>query len=247
MNSSKFPLLALAAMLLAAPAAAQTDQGPTGGAVSGIVPELNFFSVSDDTLMVLVEYRPAAEIRDDLGRALGEQAIAEQRVLRTKLLLAQAEARIKIKEAEISSLKVQEDLAKNEQNEFKKKEFEARKRQAEREKQMLERRRDLRNREIGVVEALRDYYKAKAKVHELEGELGARRDQRNAVAGQPVSVAVQQQFIRLEQDIQDFERKTLEAQVDEANKWKDVANKETELVKARKSLFDSQMKVQKGR
>jgi len=237
-----FVMLA-AAMLSAAPLAAQTGPGAAGAPPA---PD-PFAIVADDSLMVLVEYRPAAEISQDLSDALSELALAEQKLIRAKLLLVQAESRIKLKEAEIASLKVQEDLANHEQNELRKKEFEARKRQAENEKQMLQKRHDLRRREIGVAEALRDYHKASAAVYERELDLATRREQRMAIAGRPVSVAVQQEFARIEVEVRDAEKKTLEAQVKAANEWKDVANREAELVKARKSLFDSQVKVEQGR
>jgi chromosome segregation ATPase len=221
---------------------------PTTGTTSEptLSPASAYFNAADDSLMVLVDYRSQDDIQKDLAGAVGDQASAVQQLERAKMLTSLAETRIRLKEMEIKSFDTQIGLAKNEKNELKKKDFEARKKFAESEKQLLERRRDLRKRESDVAEARKEYSEASATRSQIELELSAKRQERTAF-GSAVHPAIASEFDRLQSEIAGLEENVLNAQIEEAKKWKDVADREAQLAKIRKSVFQSQAKLTRGK
>lgn len=243
---SKCPRLSAALAVLAVSVllagAAQAQYGRSAPA-DPAVPDL--FSATADSLTVLVDYRTEEEIQEDLSNAVRAQSLAVQRQERARMLETLAETRIKLKEVEMTSLDAQIDLARNAKNELLKKELETRKKFAESEKQLLERRRDLRSRDISVAGALKEYHEAHAKVSQIELQLATRRRQRAAL-GAAINPALSADFQRLQQEITSLEEKVLNAQIEEANKWKTVADQEARLVRIRKAVFQSQNKVARG-
>lgn len=203
------------------------------------------FNAAADTLTVLVDYRAESEIQRDLQAAVSEKALAERRTERARMLEKLAASRIEIKISEIKALEAEISFAKSEKNEGRQKELEARRRFAESEKQLLERRRDLRTREIETARAVREYHEATEKSCRLELDLAVNRRERAAITS-TVDPGAAAEFSRLQAEITKLEGRVLQAQVEQANKRKDLAEQEVRLGKVRRAVYESQLKVAEG-
>jgi predicted nucleic acid-binding Zn-ribbon protein len=233
----------------AAEAVSEAPQAITMPEVSApsLTPAAAVFGASaiSDTLTVLVEYRAESEISRDLQNAVAEKALAERRADRARMLATQAEARIEIKASEIKSLEAEIDFAKSEKNEARRGELEGHKKFAGIEKQLLERRRELRQREIDMAQAMRAYHEATEKACRLELELAVNRRERAAIKS-TVDPDAAAEFRRLQAEIVKIEGRVLDAQVERAGKLKSLAQKEEQLGKIRRAVYESQMKVAKS-
>lgn len=212
------------------------------------VPEVaavHVFSAVDDSLTVLVDYRAESEIQRELQHAVAEKAMAERNVERGRLLEKLAASRIEIKASEIKALEAQISFVKKEKNSGRQAELEARRKYALSEKQLLERRRDLRKREIENARAVREYHEATEKSCRLELDLAVYRRERAAIPGtaDPGAAA---EFARLQREITKLEGRVLQAQVEQAGKRKDLAEQDVRLGKVRRTVYDSQLKMQAG-
>lgn len=203
------------------------------------------FDAAADTLIVLVDYRPEAEINRDIDNAVAEKEQAARRVGRAQLLAKLAASRIDIKRSEIKALEAEIDYAKSQKNEVKRQELEARKKFAESEKQLLEKRRDLREREIDTARAVREYYEATEKACRMEMQLAIGRRERAPLSGSVDQVSAAA-YSRQWADLAKLEGQVLEAQVQQADKRKDLADQEVKLGKIRRVVYESQLKVSGG-
>lgn len=198
-----------------------------------------------DTLTVLVDYRPEADINRDIDVAVAEKTRADGRVEHGRLLAAMAASRIEIKTAELKSLAAEISYAKSQKNDLKRAELEGRRKFAEAEKQLLERRRELREREIECSRAARNYQEAQEKACRLELDLAANRRQAGSVSGN-LDPGAAAEYNRLQAASLRLEGKVLEARIDRAAKLKDLADQEVKLEKIRRAVYESQMKVTGG-
>lgn len=203
------------------------------------------FNAAADTLTVLVDYRAESEIQRDLQAAVSEKALAERRTERARMLEKLAASRIEIKVSEIKALEAEISFAKSEKNAGRQSELEGRRKFAESEKQLLERRRDLRAREIETARAVREYHEATEKSCRLELDLAVNRRERAAITS-TVDPGAAAEFNRLQAEITKLEGRVLQAQVEQANKRKDLAEQEVRLGKVRRAVYDSQLKVAQG-
>lgn len=199
-----------------------------------------------DSFLALVEVRSTADLRQELETAIARITAAQARMERARMLQARAQTHRKLKENDIQSLNDRRDLADKAKNELEKKDLERQKKQAELEKQMLERREELRAREIDAAKADLEWGEAGRRALELELDLASRREQRALLYGRPLSEEVGAEARRLGKEIGELEKKTLESQIDEADKRKKSAERQTELAKIRKKLFEAQQKVAAG-
>ena len=203
------------------------------------------FDAAADTLIVLVDYRSETEINRDIDMAVAEKSLAEHRVDRGRLLAKLAESRIEIKKSQIKALEAEINYAKTQKNEVKRLDLEGRKKFAENEKRLLEKRRDLREREIETARALRDYHESTEKSLRLEMQLAIGRRERAPLSdGADPSAAAA--YGRQWADLAKLEGKVLEAQVQQADKRKGLADQEVKLGKIRRVVYESQLKVAGG-
>jgi len=202
--------------------------------------------VSADSVTTLVDIRTVEQIQKEIEELAIQVALADERYQSTKLIQVRADTNIKVKESEIKTLEMQLDLAKKEKDNLKKADFEAQKKLAELEKQLLERRKALRDREISYWEASSDFGVTRRKAFEAELALAQLREQRGALLTTSNSPAVYSQMVSLDQQLREAERRTLEAQVEAANKRESVAKQEVEVLKAKKEIFEAQVKVKMG-
>ena len=114
------------------------------------------------------------------------------------------------------------------------------------EKQLLERRKALRDREIFYWDATRDFVDTRRKSFDAEMVLAQLREQRSALLGSQNSPAVYTQMVELDQQLREAERRTLEAQIAAADKGQGIAKQAAEVLKAKKEIFDAQVKVKMG-
>lgn len=231
-----------------APVAATPEPEPTPAPVPATpapVAATPLFDAAADTLIVLVDYRTETEIRRDIDMAVAEKGLAEHRVERARLLAKLAESRIEIKKSEIKALEAEINYAKTQKNEVKRLDLETRKKFAEREKQLLEKRRDLREREIETARAVREYHEATEKANRLEMQLAIGRRERAplSASSDPNAAAA---YGRQWADLAKLEGQVLEAQVQQADKRKDLADQEVKLGKIRRVVYESQLKVAGG-
>jgi hypothetical protein len=175
-----------------------------------------------------------------------QQVTSEGEILKAKLLQARAATEIKLKEAQIDAIKTQVDLAKKEKNDIAKSEHESRKRLAELEKNLLQRRESLRSKEIEFYEAKRELAKAQAEAAEAELALVNKRQQRAAFGGRSATPEVVSALMKIDSEMDELERKTLEAQIKAAERNKNVAAKEVDLAKNRKRVLEAQIKLMRG-
>jgi predicted ribosome quality control (RQC) complex YloA/Tae2 family protein len=199
-----------------------------------------------DSFLALVDVRSTADLQKELELVMARVAAAEARIERGRMMQARAQTHRKLKENEIRSLQDRRDLADKSKNELEKKDLENQKKLAELQKQMLERREELRAREIDDAKADLEWGASLRRALELELDLASRREQHALLFGRPMSEAVGAEAQRLEKQIGELEKKTLEAQIEESSKRKQSAERRIELAKIRKKLFDAQRKVAAG-
>ena len=162
------------------------------------------------------------------------------------MLAKLAESHIEIKISEIKALDAEISFAKSEKNDAKRAELEGRRKFAESEKQLLERRHDLRRREIETARAVRAYHEATEKSCRLELDLAVNRRERASITS-TVDPGAAAEFNRLQAEITKLEGRVLEAQIDQANRRKELADQEVQLGKVRRAVYESQLKVAQGR
>jgi len=243
--SSSGMVLLLAAAFLAMPAGAQE---PTPAQVPAVtVPPAPPVPTTLDSAIVVVPMRDIAMIERDLEEANAHKVYIEQRMDQAKNLQARAETAIKVKETEINAIEAQLDLAKKMKDEMQKSDLESRKKLAKLEKDLLQSREKLRDQEIRYGKAAREYYEDYGRSFEREMELARMRDRRMQlgrwVTASP-SLLTEAQGI--DNEIRDLERKTLDAQIQAAEKRKVMAQQEADVAKARKKILESQLKLQRG-
>lgn len=228
------------------PVAATPQPEPTPVAPAPVAPApAPAYGAVSDTLTVLVDYRPEADISRDIDVAVAEKTRADARVERGRLLVAMAVSRIEIKSAELKSLDAEISYAKSQKNDLKRAELEGRRKFAEAERELLERRRDLRDREIECARASRNYQEAQEKSCRLELDLAANRRQAGSVSGN-LDPGAASEYNRLQAASLKLEGKVLEARIDRAAKLKDLADQEVKLEKIRRAVYESQLKLAGG-
>jgi hypothetical protein len=207
-------------------AAAQSAPGTFAAGQAPIAP------AASDSFLAMVEVRSTIDLGKDLEAVIGRISAAQARLERGQLLQARAQAHRKLKETEIASLQVRRELADKSKNEL--------------EKQMLESREDLRAREIDSAKADIEWGDSARRALELELNLASQREQRALLYGRTLTEAVGAEAQRLDKSVGEFEKKTLEAQIAEADKRKKSSERHVEVAKIRKKLFEAQQKVAAG-
>jgi hypothetical protein len=239
-------VLAMVAVIAAAAAAQTPPTPPTTPAAPPTAAAASQPMSVADSAATLIDPRTVELIQKDIEDMAGQKLQAEQTMDRKRQLQIRADTEIKVKETQIQSLGAQIDLASKEKDALKKSDLESQKKLAELEKQLLQRRKLLRDREIDYWTATRDYADMRRKSFESELALAQLREQRDGMIGSASSPAVYAQLQALETKLRDAERRTLEAQIAAATKRQAIAQQEAEVLKAKKEIFDAQIKLKMG-
>jgi hypothetical protein len=237
-------LLMLAAGAIGAAGVACAQNYPA--AMPAAQPAMQPYDAAADSLLALVAIRDVAEIQAEMNAAQNQRAEGEIRLQRALAMKARSETRIRLKQSELDAIKSRLDLAKKEKDEVRKLDLEGQKKQAELEKQLLERRADLRAREVEHAKAMVALATASARACEEELKLAAKRSQREALFQQPLSAALMTQIQAVELEIRQFEGQTLDARIQEADRYKDLSTKGVDLAKSRRKVYDMRLKVAGG-
>ena len=200
-------------------------------------------SAATDSMLVLVEIRERSAIERDIEETAALRSGVESRQERAKTMQARAAALIKIKDAEIKTLAAQADLAKADGNEARGQELKSKKKFAELEKKLLERREDLRQEELDLAKAEADYLKACEERFAQELDLADLRSRRRGYGGGSVTPELLAEFGKLETKVRESEGKALKAGVRSAEKRQKLAAQEVALSKARRKVFEMQIKL----
>lgn len=201
---------------------------------------------NSDSLLALVPVRNIEDIKRELTEFSSQRDQATLEEQNGRMLQERAKTEIRLKEAAIQTIKVNLDLAKKEKNEIAKSEWESKKRLAELEKGLLERREAVRSKEIEYSKAARGYAEANIECRNLELALAGKRDERSSIAGRMLSAEVVAALQRTDRDLDDLQKRTLDAQIKAAEARKNIATKEVDLAKDRKKVLEAQIKLMRG-
>jgi hypothetical protein len=212
----------------AAPAPAPTANTTVTQAAGGrtLAQTLGFIDV--------IPVRSADRIRTEIEAAKAASREADARITESSSQQGQTKAMVDVKKQELSTVNARIKLAEKQKAETDKITLEAEKKVAERQKQFLERRQALHGAELDRAKAGKKLASAQQKALELELELSQRHADRAAVSDPTVA-------LRSDQVIRELERKTLEAQRQQADAAKDVASRDEDIAKRRLDLYQAQM------
>ena len=225
-------------------ALAQTGTLPTPAATQAL-PAAPAIS-SSDSLLTLVPIRSVEDISHEISEfsAQRDKMLADEE--NGKRLQERAKTEIRLKDSDIQTVKVNLDLAKKEKNEIAISEWESKKRLAELEKGLLERREAVRGKEIEYSRAAREFAQASIDSRNLELALAGKRNERNSVAARSLTPEVVGALQRIDRDLDDLQKRTLDAQIKAAEARMNIAGKEVELTKNRKKVLEAQIKLMRG-
>lgn len=195
-----------------------------------------------DEFLVLVPFRLADDIEDDIEESRREEERAQEEKRSAEDLERLARDQIEAQKREIDAIKARLKIAKNEDREGDVAVLESDQKLAEGAKQLLERRREMRRKEIDAWDNVARLAVATRKAAELELELAAARD-RLRERGSQVSG---EELRQLERRVNEFEKRTLEAQKERAEQRAKVAQKERDVMNSRLELLKTRTKIESG-
>jgi hypothetical protein len=211
-----------------APAAGPAANTPVTQSASGrtVAQSLGFIDV--------IPIRSPDRIRTEIEAAKAAAREADARITESSSQQAQTKAMVEVKKQELSTVNARIKLAEKQKAEADKITLEAEKKVSERQKQFLERRQALHSAELDRARAGKKLASAQQKALELELQLSQRHADRAAVTDPTTA-------LRSDQVIRELERKTLEAQRQQADAAKDVAARDEDIAKRRLDLYQAQM------
>ena len=190
-----------------------------------------------DSFLVVVPIRDTLEIQRDLGSALQAKTQAELDKSRAESLRSSARVRITRKEGELNTIKQRLKAANNEKRTTDAAALEVDRKAAEEDLRLLERREALRDAEIDLEKKREEWAEARRKALELELQLTVRRLAQDR-AGNPDTTDVLTRKL-----LGDLEKRTLEAQQDEVDQSKGVADRQQVIIKRRLEILQAQQSI----
>ena len=191
-----------------------------------------------DSFLVVVPIRDTTAIQRDIAAAAQVRAQSGKDRLGAESLKQSAQARIQRKKTEIDGIERQKKVFKDQKRPAADiAALEADKKAAEQEKDLIERRESLRDAEIELEKKRSEMLDFRRQALELELQLANRRlDQQRA--GNPGGPA----GARMQQVMNDIEKRMLEAQQKEMDKAKDAADRQKKILQKRQQILDAQIK-----
>ena len=208
---------------------------PAGGAATTVTTSDSGRTVAQSLGFIdVIPVRSPDRIRTEIEAAKAASREADARIAESSSQQAQTKAMVDVKKQELSTLGARIKLAEKQKAEADKISLEAEKKVGERQKQFLERRQALHSAELDRAKAAKKLASATQKSLELELQLAGRHADRAAVSDPAAA-------LRSDQIIRELERKTLEAQRQQADAAKDVAARDEDIAKRRLDLYQAQM------
>jgi hypothetical protein len=195
-----------------------------------------------DSFLVVVPLRDTSAIQRDIAAAAQAQSQAGQDRVRAEGLKQSARARMERKKVEIEGIERQKKVFKEQKRSAADiAALEADKKAAEQEKDLIERRESLRDAEIELEQKRSEMLVLRRQALDLELQLANRRLDRQR-AGNPGGPA----GARIQQVLNDIEKRTLEAQQKEVEKSKEVADRQNKIIQRRQQILEAQTKFTTG-
>jgi len=195
-----------------------------------------------DEFLVLVPFRLQDDIQADIDEGREDETRAKEKKRNAEELERLARDQIDAQKAEIDAIKARLKIAKNEDREADVAVLESDKKLAEGAKKLLEKRREMRRKEISGWDTVARLAVATRKAAELELELANTRDQLRTRGPQETGEGLR----RLEMRVNEFEKRTLEAQKERAELRAKVAQTERDVVNSRLELLKTRSKIESG-
>ena len=198
-------------------------------------------ALGPDSFLVAVPIRDTSDIQREIGAAAQAKTHAANDRARAESLKQSAIARIARKKGEIKAIETREEAAKKQKQSADLMAIQADKKAAEREEDLIERRQSLREADIELAKKQGELADARRQALELELQLALRRIdyERAGTPGGPAGA-------RAQQVLSDIEKQTLEAQQKEAEKSKDVADRQKQIIQRRLGILEAQRKLISG-
>ena len=188
----------------------------------------------------VIPVRSPDRIRTEIEAAKAASREADARITESSSQQSHTKAMVEVKKQELSTVNARIKLAEKQKLEADKITLEAEKKVSERQKQFLERRQALHGAELDRAKAGKKLASAQQKALELELQLSGRHADRAAISDPTAA-------LRSDQVIRELERKTLEAQRQQADAAKDVAARDEDIAKRRLDLYQAQMAASSAR
>lgn len=204
-------------------------------------------SLSTDSFVTLVPARTVAEIRRDFEGARARETAAQAALGRARDQIARAQARIEVKKKELETIDARINLARKSAQDAERRALESQKKVHEIELSMLERRKDLHQAEEQAARAGKDYAAAAARAYEIEIDLAGKRSEHAGVGLGVAATTPAGMVSKLEAGMRGLERRTLDAQKEQASRNQELSRRERELAEIRLKLFEAQWAVLGGR
>jgi hypothetical protein len=194
-----------------------------------------------DSFLVAVPIRDTSDIKREIAAAAQAKTHAANDRAGAESLRQSAEARIARKDGEIKAIGAREEAAKKQKQSADLMAIQADKKAAEQEKELIKRRQSLREADIELAKKQGELADARRQALELELQLALRRIdyERAGTPGGPAGA-------RAQQVLSDIEKQTLEAQQKEAEKSKDVADRQKQIIQRRLGILEAQRKLISG-
>ena len=230
--------LCLAVLVVASPLATlQAHASAAPGVLSDVPPE---------GLMVLLPSRAVESVRSDLEAAERLEKASNSARESAEEYLKVAKAQITVCTSEIDVLKDRVKLAKEQKNQTEQDSLERHIKAKDLQLKMLEARRDMREAEIGLADAQRRTAETSGGTLKKELELIERREMLVQISASrevpPDPIAL----TKLQTEVRDIERQTIEAMKDLAQKQKDAAEREMDVLDKRLNVHEAQLAVLVG-
>ncbi len=195
-----------------------------------------------DAFLVLVPLRLQDDIQADIDESRRDETRAKEEKRNAEELERLARDQMDAQKEEIDAIKARLKIAKNEDREADVAVLESDQKLAEGAKKLLERRREMRRKEINGWDTVAKLAVATRKAAELELELATARDRLRERGPQETG----EEFRRMERRVNEFEKRTLEAQKERAELRAKVAQTERDVVNSRLELLKTRSKIESG-
>ena len=195
-----------------------------------------------DAFLVLVPFRLKDDIQADIDESRRDETRAKEEKHNAEELERLARDQLDAQKEEIDAIKARLKIAKNEDREADEAVLKSDQKLAEGAKKLLEKRREMRRKEINGWDTVAKLAVATRKAAELELELAAARDRLRERGPQETG----EEFRRMERRVNEFEKRTLEAQKDRAELRAKVAQTERDVVNSRLELLKTRGKIESG-
>lgn len=238
---STLRVLGLSLLTLLALASPFTIRPAGASAVHGVLPD-----AVPDSLLILMPPRAADAIRQDLAIVDAAESAASADLVSAQGRVGEAKARVDVCASEIEAIKAKVKLAKEQKNETEQANLELRIKARELLLGALKARREMRDAEVGWADARRKAAQVRSEYFQKELELLEKRGSLSAMSSPGAGTTNLDGLLRLRVEIRDLERRGLEIAKDAADKEKNAAENEANLLDKRLKLEEAQRALVAG-